>query len=73
MVTRASEFGENYVFYLFILNLLILESQRERDINLLFHLFMHSLVDSCMCLDWASNLHSMILVFKGLYTYYLAP
>ena len=55
MVTRASEFGENYIFYLFILNLLILESQRERDINLLFHLFMHSLVDSCTCPDRGRN------------------
>ena len=30
--------------------------ERERDINLLFHLFMHLLVDSCMCPDWGSNL-----------------
>ena len=28
---------------------------RERDIDLLFHLFMHSLVDSCMCPDRGSN------------------
>ena len=27
----------------------------EGDISLLFHLFMHSLVDSCMCLDGGLN------------------
>ena len=30
--------------------------ERERDINLLFHLFMHSLVASCMGPDPGSNL-----------------
>ena len=32
--------------------------ERERNINLLFHLFMHSLVDSCTCPDqnWTRNL-----------------
>ena len=46
-----------------ILNLkkkLISERERkgegERNIALLFHFFMHSLVDSCMCPDWGSNL-----------------
>ena len=29
--------------------------KREGDVNLLFHLFMHSLVDSCMCPDWELN------------------
>ena len=29
----------------------------EREINLLFHLVKHSLVDSCMCPDWVSNPH----------------
>ena len=29
--------------------------ERERNINLLYHLFMHSLVDSCMCSDKGSN------------------
>ena len=45
--------------YLF---LLILEreegggrEERERGINMLFHLFMNSLVDSCMCPDWVSD------------------
>ena len=28
---------------------------REREINLLFHLFMHSLVDSCISPDQGSN------------------
>ena len=30
----------------------------ERNTSLLFHLFMQSLVDSCMCPDWRSNLPS---------------
>ena len=29
---------------------------KERGINLLFHLLMYSLVDSCMCSDQGSNL-----------------
>ena len=29
--------------------------KRERKIDLLFYLFMHSLVDSCMGSDWGSN------------------
>ena len=44
-------------------NLLILERerkrkgrQRERNLDLLFHLFMHLLVDSFMCPDQGSNL-----------------
>ena len=45
------------VLFLFYL-LLILEREegKERNINLLFHLFMHSLVASCMCPDWGLNL-----------------
>ena len=35
--------------------LLILEREGERNINLLFHLFIHSLVDSCMSPNWGSN------------------
>ena len=31
------------------------EIEKERKINLLFHLFMHSLVDSCMCPDQRSS------------------
>ena len=31
------------------------EREREINIDLLFLLFMHSLVDSCMCPDWGSN------------------
>ena len=34
------------------------ERERERNTDLLFHLFMHSLVDSCMCSDWGSNSQS---------------
>ena len=32
--------------------------EKERDINVLFHLLMHSLVDSCMCPGQGSNLQS---------------
>lgn len=34
---------------------MILEKETERN-NLLFHLLVHSLVDSCMFTDWGSNL-----------------
>ena len=30
-------------------------SKRQRNIDLLFHLFMHLLVDSCMCPDRGLN------------------
>ena len=49
---------QNFIpyFYINFLNLLILErGGRERNIDLWFHLFMHSLVASCMCLDQESN------------------
>ena len=36
-------------------NLFSDKRERERDVNLLFHLFMHSLVASCMCPDQGSN------------------
>ena len=45
--------------FMFIYLLSFLEREevgRERDINLLFHLFMHSLATSYMCPDWGSNL-----------------
>ena len=29
--------------------------RREKNIHLFFHLFMHSLVDSCICPDWELN------------------
>ena len=32
------------------------EREREREINLFFHLFIYSLVNSCMCPDWGLNL-----------------
>ena len=32
------------------------EEERERNIDLLFHLFMRSLVDPYMCPDWELNL-----------------
>ena len=31
------------------------QEKRERNIHLLFHLFVHSLFDSCVCPDWGSN------------------
>ena len=40
-----------FVFIFFFGILLILEKERERNIDLLFHLFMHSLVVSYMCPD----------------------
>ena len=57
-------------FYFFNFYLLILEREMEgvenregerekesqRDIDLLFYSFMHSLADSCMCPAWGSNL-----------------
>ena len=30
--------------------------ETERDINLLFHLFIRSLADFCMCPDWGQNM-----------------
>ena len=48
-------------FKTFFFNLLILErgrgkkGGRERTRDLPFYLFMHPLVDSCMCLDQGSN------------------
>ena len=41
--------------YIFFKISYLLIRERERDINLLFHLCMHSLVDSCMCPDQRSN------------------
>ena len=39
--------------------------QREREIEknteLLFHLFMHSLVDSCVCPDWGSDMQPRLI------------
>ena len=31
------------------------EERGEREIDLFYHLFMHSLVDSCMCPNWGWN------------------
>ena len=44
-----------YVNRRFLFFELILERERERNTDLLFHLFMHSLVDSCMCPDQRQN------------------
>ena len=47
-------------FFLKIFYLLILERERkrEREREILFQLFMHSLVASCMCPDWRLNTQS---------------
>ena len=42
-------------FYLLILERGEGERERDRNINLLFHLFMNSLVAPCMCPDWGWN------------------
>lgn len=43
------------VFFVCFFNVLILERGREKHIDL-FHLFVHSLIDSCLCPDQGSNL-----------------
>ena len=56
-------FGKMFERLFFFFNLLILErggGERERNINLLLHLFMHSLVASCMCPDSRSNLQTLL-------------
>ena len=58
--------GGNKSFSFLIFHLLIFfrkrekneKGEKERNINLLFHLLMHSLVAFCMCPDWGSNLQS---------------
>ena len=46
-----------YVHFLFFFSFLSLFffRERERNINSLFHLFMHSLVDFYVCSDWELN------------------
>ena len=44
------------IIFLFLNFYLLILRKREKNIDLLFHLFMHSLVDFCMCPDWGSNL-----------------
>ena len=39
--------------------------EREREINLLFHFFMHSFVDFCMCPGWASNPHNALINYAA--------
>ena len=47
----------NFLTYTEILKLIFREGEegRERNIDWLLHLLMHSLVDSCMCPDWGLN------------------
>ena len=44
------------IIFLFLNFYLLILRKREKNIDLLFHLFMHSLVDSHMCPDQGSNL-----------------
>ena len=37
------------------------KGERERNLDLLFHSFMHLLVDSCRCPDWGSNLQTWLI------------
>ena len=48
---------------IFFFNLLIFG---ERNTNLLFHLFLHSLFDSCMCPEWGSNPQPLDIVYLSL-------
>lgn len=43
--------GESLYFFLLVIYLFNLLILRERRINLLFHLYIHPWVDSCMCSD----------------------
>ena len=43
------------VTFYFLFYLLTFEREREREVNLLFHLFMHLLLVSCMCPGWGLN------------------
>ena len=52
------EINKMLIMHLFFFNFLIDLRERERNINLLFHSFMYSLVGSCMCPDLRSNLKS---------------
>ena len=45
-------FSSWFLFYFLLYWFLQIERKGERNINLLFHLFMHSLVYSCICPDW---------------------
>ena len=53
MLSQLSQTSQGCLFVLFCLFIDLRE--RERNISLLFHLFMHSLVDSYRCPDWRSN------------------
>ena len=60
MVYFLSLGDHNFVLFLFNFFLLFSDfkerkRERMRNIDLLFHLLMHSLVDSCMCPDLGLN------------------
>ena len=49
--------SQEYVVLKFYLLIFRERKGEEREnADLLFHLFMHSLVDSCMCCEWGSNM-----------------
>ena len=45
--------------------LFILEREGRRDIDMLFHLFIHSLIDSCVFPDQGSNPHPDVSDVSG--------
>ena len=51
---EETEIGQSYSFVSILPSFLSLK-ERKRNIDLLFHLFMHSLVDSGMCPDQGLN------------------
>ena len=54
--------GKSLLFYLCIIIIIDFrerkgsEGERKGNIDLLLHLFKHSLVDACTCHNWESNL-----------------
>ena len=60
-VTLGSEHTKQYTMYHRIVHwkaiffLLVLRHTHTKSIDLLFHIFIHSLVDSCECPDWGLN------------------
>ena len=61
-------FGSFFLFFTYLLILERGERERERNppINFLFHLFMHLLVDSCMCSDRESNPQGWHVLWRAL-------
>ena len=49
-------FNMLHIIHMLFFDRFFREKGRESEIILLFHLFLHSLVESCMCPDRGSNL-----------------